>query len=107
MPPRHDALFDAIASFAALRAAARRAVIGKRRKPGAAAFMANLERELLRLERELIEGSYRPGRYTVIEVEEPKRRLVSAAPFRDRVVHHAVHVVDLLHAVHHLEHEGH
>lgn len=93
MPPRHDALFDAIASFAALRAAARRAVIGKRRKPGAAAFMANLERELLRLERELIEGSYRPGRYTVIEVEEPKRRLVSAAPFRDRVVHHAVHAV--------------
>ena len=31
----------------------------------------------------------RPGRYTAIEVRDPKKRLVSAAPFRDRVVHHA------------------
>ncbi len=93
MPKRLDRLFDGIASFAALRAAALRAVLGKRRKPGAAAFMANLERELLRLERELIDGSYRPGRYTVIEVTAPKPRRVSAAPFRDRVVHHAVHAV--------------
>ena len=29
-----------------------------------------------------------PGRYTVIEVFDPKHRMVSAAPFRDRVVHH-------------------
>ena len=34
-------------------------------------------------------GRYRPGRYTVIEIRDPKRRMVSAAPFRDRVVHHA------------------
>lgn len=53
MARRHDDLFGAIANFQALLAAARRAVKGKRRKPGAAAFMANLERELLRLEREL------------------------------------------------------
>jgi len=61
MPRRHDALFGRIASFAALRAAARKAVAGKRRKPGAAAFMANLERELIRLEGELRDGSYRPA----------------------------------------------
>ena len=34
-------------------------------------------------------GSYRPGRYTVIEIFDPKHRIVSAAPFQDRVVHHA------------------
>jgi retron-type reverse transcriptase len=67
--------------------------MGKRRKPGAAAFMANLETELLRLERALRSGRYRPGRYVEIEFRDPKRRLVSAAPFRDRVVHHAVHAV--------------
>jgi RNA-directed DNA polymerase len=44
----------------------------------------------LTLERQLRDGSYRPGRYTVIEVLDPKKRLVSAAPFRDRVVHHAL-----------------
>ena len=65
-------------------------MLGKRKKPGAASFFANLERELLRLERELRDGSYRPGRYVEILVRDPKERLVSAAPFRDRVVHHAL-----------------
>ena len=32
---------------------------------------------------------YRPGRYKKIEVFDPKHRIVSAAPFRDRMVHHA------------------
>ena len=86
----HDNLFDRIANFQALHAAARRAVKGKRKKSGAAGFFANLERELLDLERQLREGTYRPGRYTVIKVLDPKKRLVSAAPFRDRVVHHAL-----------------
>ena len=90
MPKRIDTLFDRIASFQALRTAARKAIKGKRRKPGAAAFMANFERELLALERELHDGSYRPGRYVEILVHDPKERLVSAAPFRDRVVHHAL-----------------
>jgi hypothetical protein len=52
-PQPHDALFDHIANFQALHAAARRAVRGKRHKPGAAGFMAGLETALLRLEREL------------------------------------------------------
>ena len=69
--------------------AARKAAKGKRAKPGVAAFLANLEPEVLRLERELKSGRYRPGRYKTIEIREPKRRTVSAAPFRDRVVHHA------------------
>ena len=90
MSRRHPALFAQIANFQALRRAAKRAVLGKRRKPGAAGFFANLERELLRLERELQNGSYRPGRYVEILVHDPKERLVSAAPFRDRVVHHAL-----------------
>jgi retron-type reverse transcriptase len=90
MARRHNHLFERIANFGALHAAAKRAMLGKRKKPGAAAFFANLERELLRLERQLLDGSYRPGRYVSFEVHDPKKRLVSAAPFRDRVVHHAV-----------------
>jgi len=90
MPRRHDNLFDAIANFGALHQAARRAILGKRRKPGAAAFFANLEGELLNLERQLQDGTYRPGRYVAFEVNDPKKRIVSAAPFRDRVVHHAL-----------------
>jgi retron-type reverse transcriptase len=89
MPRRHDDLFGAIANFRSLHAAARRAILGKRRKPGAAAFTANLETEILQLERELLDGTYRPGRYVTFEVHDPKPRRVSAAPLRDRVVHHA------------------
>ena len=90
MPRRHDNLFGKIADFGALIAAAKRAVRGKRRKPSAAAFMANLEPECLRLERELRDRTWRPGRYVEIEIFDPKHRMVSAAPFRDRVVHHAL-----------------
>ena len=90
MPRRHDQLFDRIANFQALHAAARRAVKGKRKKPGAASFFANLEGEVLALERQLRAGKYRPGRYVAFQVNDPKKRIVSAAPFRDRVVHHAL-----------------
>ena len=89
MPKKARHLFDAIASFAALRSAALRAAKGKRAKPGAAAFLANLETEVLRLERQLVSGRYRPGGYRTIEIFDPRHRMVSAAPFRDRVVHHA------------------
>lgn len=90
MPRQYDNLFDTFANFQALRTAARRAIRGKRRKPGAAAFMANLESQLLRLERELQAGTWRPGHYVEIAIRDPKPRLVSAAPFRDRVIHHAL-----------------
>ena len=36
------------------------------------------------------EGTYTFGRYRSFYIHEPKRRLISAAPFRDRVVHHAL-----------------
>ena len=83
-------LFDGIA---ALCAAASRAALAKRRGPGPAAFLANLETEVLALERELRAGTWRPGGYVSFEIRDPKRRMISAAPFRDTVVHHAVHAV--------------
>jgi len=83
-------MFDRIADFRALCEAADRAARGKRSKPGVGAFLASLERHVLRIERELRAGTWTPGPYTVIDVRDPKPRQVSAAPFRDRVVHHAV-----------------
>lgn len=90
MPKKHLHLFEQITSFRALHEAAARAICGKRNKPGAAAFMANLEGNLLRIERALQNGTWRSGGYTVIEVRDPKPRMISAAPFADRVVHHAL-----------------
>ena len=42
------------------------------------------------LREELMNGEYRPRPYRHFEVRDPKRRTISVADFRDRVVHHAV-----------------
>jgi len=79
-----------LTSFGNLLLAARRAQRGKRSRPATAAFNFDLEGELLRLREELQGRSYRPGPYRTFHVHEPKTRLISAAPYRDRVVHHAL-----------------
>lgn len=67
-----------------------KAAKGKRGRLAAARFEYKLADNLIELQDELTDGSYRPGPYTHFQIEEPKRRLISAAPFRDRVVHHAL-----------------
>jgi retron-type reverse transcriptase len=63
---------------------------GKRYKPTVAAFERNLDVELTQLYHELEDETWQPGGYRSFTVHEPKRRKISAAPFRDRVVHHAL-----------------
>ena len=53
-------------------------------------FRTDLEAELLQLRRELLTQTYTPGTYRETIITRPKRRMISAAPFRDRVVHHAL-----------------
>ena len=83
-------LWPSIVSFENLAAAAHAASAGKRGRPDVAVFNLNLEWELLELQRELASGNYRPGPYRTFMVKDPKPRHISAAPFRDRVVHHAL-----------------
>lgn len=87
---RYGNLFDQITAFENLLAAARQAQKGKRYSDPALRFNANLDRELLRLRDELTSQSYRPGPYVTFDIYEPKHRMISAAPYRDRVVHHAL-----------------
>jgi len=88
--PGRMSLFARLVSFSNLLLAYRKASRGKRGSAAVADFEHRLEDHLLRLQRELIDGSYRPGAYASFFIHEPKRRLISAAPFRDRVVHHAL-----------------
>lgn len=83
-------LYDRVCSWENLREAHRKASRGKRGKAPAAAFEVRLADNLLELEQELRDHSYKPGAYHSFYIHEPKRRLISAAPFRDRVVHHAL-----------------
>ena len=63
---------------------------GKRRGNAAAGFEHQVADRLINLQRDLSNGTYHPGAYTNFFIHEPKRRLISAAPFRDRVAHHAL-----------------
>lgn len=83
-------LWRQLISFENLLLAFRKAARGKRRRSGPANFERNLEEELLELQDELVSGCYQPGDYTSFIIHDPKKRLISAAPFRDRVVHHAL-----------------
>jgi RNA-directed DNA polymerase len=83
-------MYAQLCSWDNLLLAYRRASRGKRGHPSVAAFEYRLEECLLQLQRELGDRTYLPGRYVSFHVHDPKRRLISAAPFRDRVVHHAL-----------------
>lgn len=98
MPPHRNyiimnklqSLWKEIISFQNLNLAFKKAAKGKRSKPDIAAFEMNLEEQLFNLKGELINDQYRPGPYNHFIIHSPKHRLISAAPFRDRVVHHAL-----------------
>ncbi|HKZ85457.1 MAG TPA: reverse transcriptase domain-containing protein [Anaerolineae bacterium] len=73
-----------------LHCAFRNAARGKRDQPDVAAFEYDLEANLFQLQGELESKTYRHGAYYSFTIRDPKHRLISAAPFRDRVVHHAL-----------------
>jgi RNA-directed DNA polymerase len=83
-------MYARICSWENLRLAHREAARGKRGRRAAASFEYHLADRLLELQRDLVSQVYQPGPYHSFYIHEPKRRLISAAPFRDRVVHHAL-----------------
>ncbi len=83
-------MFEAITAWDNLWQAYRKAARGKRRHISAAGFEHQIADRLIALQDELKTLSYRPGAYCHFFIHEPKRRKISAAPFRDRVVHHAL-----------------
>lgn len=91
---RIGGLWDEVVSFGNLCRAARRAAAGKRWQRSVASFLERLEPEVLALQRALQEGVWRPGRPSSFVIRDPKQRLITAAPFADRVVHHAL--IDVL-----------
>jgi len=86
----YRSLYPRLCSFDNVYLAYRAARRGKRKHASVAAFEYDQETELLRLRDELASRTWQPGAYHSFYIHDPKRRLISAAPFRDRVVHHAL-----------------
>jgi retron-type reverse transcriptase len=83
-------LFDQLCDWSNLLLAFGKAAKGKRSREPAAAYEYRLEDNLIALQDELRQKTYGPGAYNSFYIHDPKKRLISAAPFRDRVVHHAL-----------------
>ncbi|MBU1718865.1 MAG: DUF1566 domain-containing protein, partial [Bacteroidetes bacterium] len=62
----------------------------KRNTANALHFELDYETNLVELHREIINGTYQPGRSIAFIVKKPVKREIFAADFRDRVVHHYV-----------------
>jgi RNA-directed DNA polymerase len=87
---RFGNLWQRLIAFENLLRAANKASKGKRFRPPVVRFHFNLEHELWSLHEELAAKTYQPGGYRTFYLYEPKKRQISAAPYRDRVVHHAL-----------------
>ena len=87
---RYGNLWPQVTDFSNLWLAARKAERGKRSRADVMAFNFDLETNLIRLQEDLLSQTYQPGDYRTFQIFEPKKRMISAAPYPDRVVHHAL-----------------
>ncbi|MGK7940170.1 MAG: reverse transcriptase domain-containing protein [Crocosphaera sp.] len=87
---RYGNLWQTIITFENLYLAAKKAQKGKRYRDNVLDFNYNLATELFTIQQELTNKTYQPGQYRTFHLRDPKSRLISAAPYRDRVVHHAL-----------------
>ena len=86
-------MIDLIASLANLTAALRHCRRGKRQSQGYQKFLLNMPTNLLEIREQLLTDTYTWCPYRAFMVCDPKKREVLAAPFRDRIVHQAIHQV--------------
>ncbi len=87
---RRGNVFDLVVDMDNLRLAFYKAANHKSLSREVMAFRANLGENLLAIHRALIEGSFVFGDYRRFRVFDPKERWICAAPFAQRVVHHAL-----------------
>lgn len=87
---RATGLFDQIHQLENLRIATARAMRGKRARLEVRRFLARLDENLMDLSLRIREGNLVLGELNQFVIHDPKKRLISAPCFRERVLHHAV-----------------
>lgn len=63
---------------------------GKQRDRAVIDYEKNLDKNLLQLKKELITGNVVTGSYHFFTITDPKVRRICAAPFSQRIMHHAI-----------------
>ena len=87
---RGRGLYQAITEPDNLRLAFMKAVRGKSDRSEVVAFRTDLDNNLMSLRAELLTGDISIGPNRYFTILDQKERVICAAPFHDRVLHHAV-----------------
>ena len=83
-------LFNQIVEFKNLELAFYKASKRKHSAMSYLYFRKNKAANILQIKNRLISGNYNIGNYKQFKIYEPKERNITAAPFGDRVIHHAI-----------------
>lgn len=83
-------LYDKICTLENLQLADERARKGKKRSHGVRKHDRHREANILKLREELLNGTYRTGKYDVFKIYEPKEREIYRLKYKHRIVHHAI-----------------
>ena len=83
-------LYNKISTYENLRVAFLKAVKGKHDRQEVIAFRNNFENEIEKLKDQIENHAPDIGHYHFFRVYDPKRRLICAASFPERVLHHAI-----------------
>lgn len=86
-------LYHRILEWDNLLEAYRKARTGSSHSPDAVLYAMNLHENLTTLQRSLAEGNPVVGEYHYFNIHDPKERTICAAPFAERVLHHAIMLV--------------
>lgn len=94
----HERYYEQMCSSKNLYKASKSAMKGKKSKGYVAKFWLNEDREVATIQQELREKRYTFGKYKEFIINDNGvDRRISAAPFRDRVVHHAItQIIELI-----------
>ena len=87
---RVGGLLSRIAGHENLLLAFWKAAKGRRDSAAVLRLASNLDHECAVLGEEIRNGSVEVGRFHAFVVHDPKRRVIHAAPFRERMLHHAI-----------------
>lgn len=87
---RVGGLFDAIVDADNLRSAFCRAARGKRHRREVGDFAGALDARLAAMAAGLLGGTFPVGKFRQFEIYDPKRRIITAPAFSERVLHHAI-----------------
>lgn len=81
---------SSIADYDNLQLAFLKACRGKQAKKEVLDFRADYDCNISEIRRGLLDGDIKIGDYNYFKIFDPKERLICAASFRERVVHHAI-----------------